>query len=238
MGLANDWASLYNTNDSGRYLFMVFQTSMSLSMYIKYKKEFIFVVSLVFMLAGGVGNAAISKCQDANGKWHYGSSASQYCADSSEITKLDKRGVKVGQVEAVKTEEQLQAERKQQEEQEKRIEQQQFEKAERERILMVYQSEDDIERTKTKQINAIDQKISQHENYIIALNKNKEPLEQKKAATNSKKLITKLEGDIAEIDSKIAMSEQRIVELNAQKKEIEQKYDEDLATFQKYKNTK
>ena len=40
---------------------------------------------------------AISKCQDANGKWHYGDNAASVCGDA-RITIIDDRGRKIDEV--------------------------------------------------------------------------------------------------------------------------------------------
>ncbi len=56
-----------------------------------------------------VSAQTIKKCQDANGKWHYGDHAAFECEQSSRITEIDEEGRQVGEVEAPPTQEELDA---------------------------------------------------------------------------------------------------------------------------------
>jgi len=56
-----------------------------------------------------VSAQTIKKCQDANGKWHYGDHAALECEQSSRITEIDEEGRQVGEVEAPPTQEELDA---------------------------------------------------------------------------------------------------------------------------------
>ncbi len=56
-----------------------------------------------------VSAQTIKKCQDANGKWHYGDHAAFECEQSSRITEIDEEGRQVGEVEAPPTQEELNA---------------------------------------------------------------------------------------------------------------------------------
>jgi len=185
-----------------------------------------------------LANSKITKCQDSTGKWYYGTSASYYCDDTKEITSLNSAGVKVNKVKGLKTPEQLAAEAQARKEQEELERKANFEKIERERIMMIYQTEDDITRTKSKQLTALSQKITQHENYVAALLKQKEVQESRKAKTNNPVLIQRAEDKIAVIEEKSALSTKRIVELNQQIIDDRKKYDDELAKFIKYKDKK
>jgi len=194
----------------------------------------LFLASLMFMYPA-LANSKITKCQDSKGKWYYGTNASYYCDDTKEITSLNSAGIKVNKVKGLKTAEQLAVEaqaRKEQEDLEKKAN---FEKVERERIMMIYQTEDDITRTKSKQLTALSQKITQHENYVAALSKQKEIQESKRAKTNNSAVIKKIDDKIIVINKKSESSSKRIIELNQQIIDDRKKYDDELAKFIKYK---
>ena len=87
----------------------------------------------------------ITKCKDEKGAWHYGSKNLHKCSDSSKITTINDRGVRLGQKEKVKTKEELELEAKQKEKELAAIEKKKLEELEQNRILTVYQSEEDIE---------------------------------------------------------------------------------------------
>ncbi|MCK5360782.1 MAG: hypothetical protein KAJ95_09155, partial [Gammaproteobacteria bacterium] len=52
---------------------------------------------LPIILFNPVVSLAISKCQDASGKWHYGDNAAAACGDAT-ITVIDKRGRKIEEI--------------------------------------------------------------------------------------------------------------------------------------------
>jgi len=180
--------------------------------------------------------AKITKCKDANGNWHYGSNASSLCADSSEITSLNKSGVEVKKIAAVKTKQQLLLEKEQRDKELEELNKAKFEQAEKERILMVYHSEKDIARVRANQLDALQQKEDQHTSYIDALNRQKESFEKKKSKTTNKVLIKKLDEKILASDAEIKKSEKRIVDLKEEAIVVKEKFTNDLLNFQKYKD--
>lgn len=203
----------------------------------------IFIVAMMFMylFVGTIAIASsasskITKCQDAEGKWHYGTSNAYHCASSSKITTIDGKGVTIAQENALKTEEQLEEERKQKEVADALEAQKKFEEAERDRILMVYQSDEDVERSRLNQLNSLKQKKAQHESYIVSLEKQKEQLKKKKANTKNVVIRKNLDDKAALIDPKIEKSKQRIIEIGSQVEEVNKKFDEDLAFFRKHNN--
>jgi len=196
----------------------------------------VFLSLIIMSVFSSQGHAKITKCKDVNGNWHYGSSASSQCADSSEITSLNQSGVEVKKVAAVKTKQQLLLEKDQREKEEEIINKAKFEQAEKERILMVYQSEKDIERVRANQLDALQQKEDQHKNYIEALNRQKDSFEKKKAKTNNAAIIKQLDEKILASNEKAKASEKRILDLKEQSTVVKEKFDEDLLKFQEYKD--
>ncbi len=178
----------------------------------------------------------ITKCKDEKGVWHYGSSNLYRCADSSKITTLNERGVKLNQIDEVKTQEQLDEEEKKKEQERLAIEKAKFEQIEKARILTVYQSEEDIERARQEKMTSYDRKINQHKNYIAALTNREKLLNNKKNKTKNSSLKRQFSDEIKALQPKADKSRKRIAELEKGKLQSDEKYDQDLAIFRKYKS--
>ncbi len=186
--------------------------------------------------SNGSAKAKIKKCQDKDGKWHYGSNSDYRCADSSKITTLNENGVRVGQVAAVKTQEELDAEEQKRKDTKLAEEKATFERIERERILTVYQSEEDIERARQSRLESLKSKIEQHNNYIKALENHEKLLTKKKNGTTNYGLQAKYSKEIEELKPKAESSKKRVAEIEKEKIEANEKYDNDLEVFKKYKS--
>ena len=182
------------------------------------------------------GSSKIAKCQDENGKWHYGSANLHRCADSQDITTFNERGVLIDKQKRVKTEQELAAEKSQREQEAIALEEKRKAQLERDRILTVYQNEQDIENARQKKLLGIDRKIGQHQNFIEALAKQEEALTKKKRGLTNPALKKRTQAKIDEIAPKKLSSERLISELEKEKITSNKKYDEDLAFFKKNKS--
>lgn len=196
-----------------------------------------FIVTAVavyaFILANNV--FAIAKCQDATGKWHYGTSVSSKCAQS-EITKLNDRGVVKDKLAAPKTEQELAAEKASKEEAEKTRLVEQEERDQKNRILSVYEVEGDIERARQNNLRSINQQVVLHNAYVTSLKEN-QALKRKKAnGVTSKALQERLLKQADAIDSDIKQSEKESLKLEEKIKLVNSRYDEELKMFRKYKS--
>lgn len=178
----------------------------------------------------------ISKCKDEKGSWHYGSNNLHKCADSSKITTFNERGVKINQVDAVKTQEQLAAEEQSKEEQRKAIEKRNLEELEKRRILTVYMTEEDIENAREEKMRSFDIKIEQHKSYIEALTNLKNTLKVKSAKTTNGSLKRKYSEEVKTLPAKVEDSKKRITELVKEQIQSNGKFDQDLIIFRKYKS--
>ena len=199
----------------------------------------IFIVSLSAFFAQQTpvfAQSKIAKCQDEDGKWHYGSANLHRCSDSKSITTFNERGVRIDETKRIKTEEELAAEKAQRDKEAIELEEKRQAKLERDRILTVYQDEQDIENARQQKMIGIDRKIGQHKNYIVALTKQEESFEKKKADTSNRVLKKKFQAKIDEIPPKKQSSEERITLLKQEKLTWNKKYDEDLAFFRKHKD--
>src|SRR5688572_15065128 len=85
----------------------------------------------------------ISKCQDANGKWHYGDAAAEACA-KSKVEVLNSEGIKKKEIAAPPTEAEL-AERERRKDEIEREKRAAEDSIKRDKILLsTYGHEDDI----------------------------------------------------------------------------------------------
>ena len=175
-----------------------------------------------------------TKCQDENGVWHYGSSNLHKCPQSSGLTVLNDRGVRLDKVDPVKTQEQLEAEKQVKEKEEQEKEEQKQLEMQRERILTIYQTEADIKVARERALKSIDVKIKQHRNYIEALKNQEKILNNKISSTSNKAIQRNSEAEIEKIKPKQEYSKSRISELQAEKIEVNKYYDKDLEIFRKY----
>ncbi len=106
-----------------------------------------------------VSAQTIKKCQDANGKWHYGDHAAFECEQSSRITEIDEEGRQVGEVEAPPTQEELdaklQAERQLSEQENTDANQKRLDQ----RLLITYENPESILLTRDALLAAIDSAV-------------------------------------------------------------------------------
>jgi len=122
---------------------------------------------------------AIKKCQDANGKWHYGDIAVQEC-QRTKVTTLNGRGFIENEKEAPKTEQQIQKEKSDLALIEAKAAKLKEIEDERYRILSIYETEADIDRQRDNQLQSVDGTIAVHKAYLKAMNAKIERLERKK----------------------------------------------------------
>jgi len=100
----------------------------------------------------------IKKCQDAAGKWHYGDSADEQCAQS-KVIELDKRGNQRKEIAAPLTEKELKAREQNREQDEQARKQTEEQKRRDQQLLATYAIEDDIILTRDRRISDVDSQI-------------------------------------------------------------------------------
>lgn len=172
---------------------------------------------------------AIAKCQDADGKWHYGDNAAAACGDS-RITVIDKSGRKVEEVEAPLTEEEIEA----QEAEKKREELEQKMAAKREmekqRILAIYPSEDSIIRARDDRLSGMDRNIKLQEELLDSMRLELKEMEANTPPQNEKakaKRASRLKTQQKNIDEYY----QSITRLRRDREQTAQKYEKILKEF-------
>jgi len=186
---------------------------------------FLLPAFLVFPVAG----YPISKCQDENGKWHYGDNAASVCGNA-RITIMNDRGRKVDEVAPPMTVEEfnaLQAEeiRKAAEEKLEAKRQQ-----ERRRILAIYPREESIIRARDERLKGMDNNIRVQEELMDDMRLDMKALEAKKVPADAKakkKLESRKKLQQANIDEYY----QAITRLRREREQAAQKYDRILREF-------
>jgi len=188
------------------------------------KKLLLSITSLAF-LASLTPAHAIKKCQDAEGKWHYGDIAVQQCK-KSKVTTLSKRGFIEKEKEAPKTEEQLLKEQEELAAAEAEAARIRAEEDERIRILSVYETEADIDRQRDNQIKSVEGSMAVHKAYVKSLTGKIERLEKSGVNFRAKRK----ERHLAEIEAekkKIENSKAELKKLEKQKESIMERFDKE-----------
>ena len=186
---------------------------------------FLLPAFLVFPVAG----YPISKCQDENGKWHYGDNAATVCGDA-RITIIDDRGRKIDEVAPPMTVEEfnaLEAEEIRKATQE-RLEAQR--EKERQRVLAIYPREESIIRARDERLKGMDKNIRLQEELMDDMRLDMKVLEAKKVPTDAKtkkKLESRKKMQQANIDEYY----QAITRLRRERELTAQKYDRILREF-------
>ena len=179
----------------------------------------------------------IAKCTDAEGRTHYGNYASEKCAQS-DITHMDGTGTVVGTESRPLTEEELRQKEQKAAEEEKIQQQQATERAEKDRIAAIYDTEDDIARARDNKLETVEtQMVTMHS--LLKLRKGR--LEQVQAdlattpaeATGAIERLTEEQDSLA---SQIAEYEAGIEEAEQRKTDIHADYERELAIYRDYHN--
>jgi len=173
---------------------------------------------------------AIKKCQDENGKWHYGDIAVEAC-ENTKVTTLNNRGFVTEELEAPKTEAELLAEKKYQEEVEaeelrkKNIEEEHL------RILSIYETEDDIDRQRNNQMNSVQSNIDVHNAYLKSMDSRIKRYEKKQSEVTSKKLKQDYQTEIEQSKVRVENSKKELAALKKQKDDIMSKFAEEKRIY-------
>ena len=190
-------------------------------------KLVILLLPAMFIFSGSA--YAISKCQDASGKWHYGDNAALICGDA-KITVINKRGRTIEEIGPPLTEEELLA----QEAEEKRLELEEQQEAKREqekkRILAIYPREESIIRARDSRLNGMDKNIKLQEDLLDGMRLNMRKLESKELPAD-KKDQAKLEKRKEDLQASIDEYYQSITHLRREREKTAEKYERILIEF-------
>ncbi len=156
---------------------------------------------------------AIQKCKDADGKWHYGDNAEENCV-TTEVTTLTERGFVKDTLDAPKTEEEKLAQAEAEEKELEAARQRKIKQDERDRILSIYEREEDIDRQRDNQLASVDGNIRVHQAYLKQMDGKIKRLTDKSAAAKGKRK--------EKIDQELIASKSRVEEFSAELKRLEE----------------
>lgn len=201
------------------------------------KTIFAFSATLIGLsfLAVSTSAFAIKKCKDDQGNWHYGDIAVEQCSNA-KVTTLDERGFIESELDVPKTAEEIQLEQDaiaKEEAEKKRLEE--LEK-ERNRVLSIYETEDDIDRQRDNQINSVQSNIDVHMAYIKNLDKRVARYQTNLAETKNKVLQDKIAQEIIGAKERKAESIENLAALKSQKTEIMERFEYEKKVYLELKN--
>jgi len=185
---------------------------------------------LAFTLLVNSGTVyAIAKCQDADGKWHYGDSAATVCGDT-RITIIDKSGRKIEEIDEPLTLEVINAQKA--EEKRKELEQKQRTKRELEkkRILAIYPSEESVIRARDDRLKGMDKNIRLQEELLDTMRFDMKGLEARELSVDEKEK-EKLETRIKMQQENMDAYYKAITQLRREREQTAEKYQEILIEF-------
>jgi carboxypeptidase C (cathepsin A) len=163
----------------------------------------------------------ITKCQDAQGNWHYGDFASSACASNAPITQINQEGITVKKEGPPPTEEELEKQKAEREKKQQETRQRAKQRQEDQRLLRTYDSAQSIIDARNERINAMDRDLKNQRLFRKGLVDQKEKVEK---AGNSKTRIDSLDEQIEQYDESIESIE-------SQKQATIEEYDRQLKRY-------
>jgi len=185
------------------------------------------IASVLFVNSGAV--YAIAKCQDADGKWHYGDNASYACGNN-RITIIDETGRKLEEIDKPLTFEEINAQKA--EEKRKILEEKQQAKHEQEkkRILAIYPTEESVIRARDDRLKGMDKNIRLQQQLLDTMRLDLKGLEAR--------MVTDKEGVKNILETRIKLQRenvddfrQAISQLRRERERTAEKYEEVLIEF-------
>lgn len=182
--------------------------------------RFLGAAVLACALSPAAVGQTITKCQDSEGNWHYGDFAAEACAESSTVTEIDQRGVKLRESEAPPTEEELEQRRAEQQAEEEAAERRAREREEEQRLLRTYDNAQSI-------ISARDQRVAAIERDLESYQLFREDLVEEKQAIQNGGDAERMEN----LEQQIRQYDQAIETLEEEKAETIEEYNRDLERY-------
>lgn len=176
----------------------------------------------------------MKKCQDAEGKWHYGDVAISKCS-KTKVTTLNERGFIESERDAPKTLQQLQKESDEAEATASEDARLQAIEDERNRILSIYETEADIDRQRDNQINAVESNIVVHKAYLKSVAAKIERLKKQGAELTGFRKDTILV-EISAAEGRTKESKVELERLVEQKATIVTRFDQEKKIYLELKN--
>ena len=177
---------------------------------------------LAWLMTGAAQAQTITKCQDAEGNWHYGDFAAEACAKESTVTEIDERGLKVKESEAPPTQEEIEAQKAAKAQEQREAERRARQQAEDRRLLQTYDSPQAIINARDERVAALERELDSHQLFRQDL------VDEKDAVRNDGN-----DERVGELDRQIEQYDQAIERLKRERREVVQEYNRELERYRK-----
>lgn len=171
---------------------------------------------------GASDTIKIAKCQDAQGHWHYGDSASDACGNN-KVTVINDEGMRIQEIDAPLTAAQLRAKQQEEAKKEDAKEAADARRRKDEILLSSYTSEADIAHERDRRLADIDMQIQASQATLDALRATFARM-QKQSKGDSPSL--------AATHKQIKQHEQALADLQKERDGIKTQFDKDAQRFQ------
>jgi len=187
-------------------------------------------------LAADAKGARIKKCQDAQGRWHYGDEAADACAQS-KVIELDTRGIKRNVIDAPLTEAELKARAAGLEEAEKAKKLAEQQKRRDDQLLATYAVEDDLILSRDRKLADIDTQIKSSESTLASLQKSLDRIRAQAAdeQRGGKPVSEQTAKTIAANEAQVAKHRTHIDELKKEQEQTRAQFQTDIERFRQLK---
>jgi hypothetical protein len=177
----------------------------------------------------------IQKCQDAEGRWHYGQHAAAECAPDKTITTIDDRGQKRREQRPPPTVEELQARKEEEARKQEAGRQAAAARAADSKLLNSYDSEEALIQARDSQLNSLDAVIRGNRKLLESRRAQRLTLATQLAAlkgTDAETAIKRLDA----IQAEIAEFEAATVSRENDRARIVQRFETELERYRELKN--
>ena len=187
------------------------------------RNAFYMTMTLVVLAFSGAARAqvTITKCQDADGNWHYGDFAAEACAQDSKITEIDQRGIQVRETDAPPTQQEIDARKKAEEQARLEAEREAEQRRRDNQLLQTYDSAAAIEEARDARLDALDREMESHLLFQQDLVDEKESLKNNEQDSER----------MSSLDEQIQQYDQAIEKLKSERQAIIDEYDADLERY-------
>jgi hypothetical protein len=194
------------------------------------------LLSLAAMAAETTGK--IKKCQDAQGRWHYGDSAAEECA-RSKVVEMSDEGVAKKEIAAPPTAEELRKQAANRAEDERKRQESDEQKRKDQLLLVTYGHEQDIIFVRDRKLSQLESMITASEGTLKSLRAALTRLEAE-AAEDSKdpKAAQKAQKAIEQTKAQIAKHEEAVVAKRKEQETIRAQAEIDLKRYREIKGAK
>ncbi len=165
----------------------------------------------------------IKKCQDAQGRWHYGDTAAESCA--SKVTVINDRGLRMKEIAAPLTAAELDAKAKAEANAEAQRDTKEAQQRRDRQLLATYANEEDIRMGRDRRMADLDAHIRAAEETIKTLRATLDRMQGQGDQAN-----------IAKTEAQVARHEAALAERKKEREAIQTQYEADVARYRELKN--